>query len=43
MRRFGLAVLAALNGRRNKMVGFFVGLDELTFSSTKEKDDDDAN
>jgi len=25
------------------MVGFFVGLDELTFSSTKEKDDDDAN
>jgi len=25
------------------MVGFFVGLDELTFSSTKEKDDDDAS
>jgi len=25
------------------MNGFFVGLDELTFSSTKENDDDDAS
>src|SRR5713226_1558532 len=37
MRRFSLAVLAALNGRRNKMVGLFVELVEMTFSSHNRK------
>src|SRR5713101_4456409 len=40
MRLFSLPFGLRLKGRRNKMVGFFVELVEMTFSSTKKKDDD---
>jgi hypothetical protein len=40
MRLFSLQFGLRLKGRRNKMAGFFVELVEMTFSSTKKKDDD---
>jgi hypothetical protein len=40
MRRFSLQFGLCLQGRRNKWLAFFVELAEMTFSSTKKKDDD---